>query len=190
MSRIKDISPAEPVEKYVPKPPKPPNYRPCDICVSPWRGQIESAIDAHMLRKDICAKYMQYFPGCNVPVSFLQKINIHIKHRSRAANIMSFAASGGVGNPSESRASLESLAQKLLVLGDKAVDLMMNDPSKVDMKDVLTAQKLLIDKKKVRVQEDALKLGMAKFLGGFEDPDIEEGEVIDESKISILPEST
>jgi hypothetical protein len=95
-------------------------------------------------------------------------LRTHITNRHKPADVI-------IVPQGERRASVESFAQKLLDIGQARID---TDPSKVQIKDVISAQKLLIEKSKLKLGEASLMLNMAKMFGGFGEPEPIEGEEI------------
>lgn len=77
------------------------------------------------------------------------------------------------------RPTLEKFAQRLLEIGDKRLD---EHPGDVTIPDVIQAQRLLIERSKVKVQEDSLRLAVAKMFGGIGPGSIEPIEAVEEAK--------
>jgi hypothetical protein len=99
----------------------------------------------------------------------------HIKEKHGASNItmIQFQKDSVVVQPG---VTIESFAQKLLEMGSIKVQQM--NPDEVALKDVIAAQKLLIEKQKVKLTEDQMMLQMAKLFGP-QVPEPIEGETVD-----------
>ena len=76
---------------------------------------------------------------------------------------------------SPSKTSVEALADGLLKIGMMIVE---RYPDQVKLRDVMAAQKLLIDKANLSTQESALKIAMARFFGGFPEKPIKSDEPV------------
>lgn len=74
-----------------------------------------------------------------------------------------------------SKTSVEALAAGLLKIGMMIVE---RYPDQVKLRDVISSQKLLLDKAKLSSQENALKLAMARFFGGFPLEPVKSDEII------------
>ncbi|MBI5357041.1 hypothetical protein HZB78_05555 [Candidatus Collierbacteria bacterium] len=91
------------------------------------------------------------------------------------------------GNPGipTTRVTMEKFAQRLLEIGDKKLT---QHPEEVTIPDVIQAQRLLIERSRVKVQEDSLRLAVAKMFGGVGPGPIEPIEAVEE-EVKQLEES-
>lgn len=145
----------------------------CRVCLSPHRREIEGLVRSKEYPwAYIAEKYCGVF-GCEKR-QLEASIRCHIKGRHKIVENV------GILHPSQVQdgpVNLETFSQKLLDIANRQV---FEDPSKVKVRDALAAQKLLIEKAKVKIGETALMMSMAKLFGGFEQPiPIKGEEVVD-----------
>ena len=76
-------------------------------------------------------------------------------------------------------ATVENYAKGVLALGMK---MLKNHPEEFRPADVIAAQKLLIDKRKIELQESSLKDSIARLFGGI--GTIEDGEMLAKAEIA------
>lgn len=132
--------------------------KPCDICLSPYRTKIETMLKQGFSQRKTAEKYQKYFT-CN-PDTLRSKISRHkTKHKGLYKDIAYMPNSSKM-----SSTSLETFAQGLLEIGMKAIE---HYPEKVKTSNIISAQRLLLEKQKTQHTEDALKIAMARFFGGF-----------------------
>jgi len=131
--------------------------KPCDVCLSPYRREIEAAIKHGQSQFSVASRYQKYF-NCGL-MTLRAKLSRHkVKHLGKFTNLIQVPESG------MSRTSIEALAQGLLDIGIRIVN---ENPDKVTMRDVIASQKLIFDARRVQLSEDSFKLAMARFFGGF-----------------------
>lgn len=163
-------------------------FTPCDICLSPYRTEIEAMINAHIPQIEIAKKYLDKFPGCTKVQSLRRKVSRHIRHLDKARNFNVIKLPDDSPHAHMPRVSMEQFAQRMLEIGSKALDFYELCPSKIKLADVIATQRLLVEKQRLSIHEDALKLAMARFFGGFPVPkDSIEGEIINEPRFPKSP---
>ncbi|MBI4335826.1 MAG: hypothetical protein HY589_04140 [Candidatus Omnitrophica bacterium] len=152
----------------------------CDICTSPFRLEIDTALRNHEMMIRVIRRYKDKF-GVKLEETFRKRLQTHAKHMNRnAEGLVVIESQPGVG---ARRATLEKFAQKLLEIGDKRLD---EHPERVTIPDVIQAQRLLIERSRVKVQEDSLRLAVAKMFGGVGPGPTEPIEAIEEPAPSLL----
>lgn len=175
----------------------------CVICNSPHRDEMEKLVrnryskptvahlyaDLHSMAEDSFYRSLRLHFNKKHPPA-LEKLNI-------APNIIKKAKENyQAANPQipvkitddEEKLPMtkELYAQRLLELG---FDKSLMNPNSIKHKDVIAAQKLLIEEKKLKVTEDAMKVSMMKFMAGLALPeDVVEGEVEEDG--SSIPQVT
>ena len=143
--------------------------RPCQICFSPIRGEIEAFLRKGYSQRVIAEKYLSHF-SCGVE-TLRVKISRHKnKHLRKFMSLVVQTDKSG-----SSKTSVEALAAGLLKIGMMIVE---RYPDQVKLRDVISSQKLLLDKAKLSSQENALKLAMARFFGGFPLEPVKSDEII------------
>lgn len=70
-------------------------------------------------------------------------------------------------------ATIENFGKRMLELGMAKIENL--DPSQVPLKDVISAQKLVLDSKKLKMSENALEIMMSKLFG----PQIDKSKVLE-----------
>ena len=139
----------------------------CRICVSPYRDEIDTALQGDKVNKsDIARKYAPLFETSEK--NFYQSLTRHIDKKHSKSNVVVLSPNGAV-----KMATVESFAQKLLEIGDTMAN---ESPEKVSMKDVIAAQRLVIEKAKLKMGETELMLKVAEIFGGISDPKSVESE--------------
>lgn len=132
----------------------------CDICTSPYRSEIDRSLRHHEVKARIIERFMKKF-GVRLEDTFRKRLKVHFEHMDKTANApLVIEAQPGVPT---TRISLESFAQRLLEIGNKKLD---KHPETVTIPDVIQAQRLLVERSRVKVQEDSLRLAVAKMFGG------------------------
>ena len=142
----------------------------CRICASPHRREIESLV-GEVPVSELARKYQPVF-GCGLD-ALDASIRRHTKGKHKLSKIMEVIMHPST--PTDKAVNLEGFAQSLLEIANVN---MMEDPSKIKVRDALAAQKLLIEKQKVKIGETALMMSMAKLFGGFPDAPILPGEEV------------
>jgi hypothetical protein len=159
-------------------------FVPCDICFSFYKAEIEAAMDNKIPLKKLAEKYKKLFIYGEVADLYFNLAR-HYNHLSEARLVVINyrALTERTAESNKRKVTIETLAQKLLEVGDDILEQYTADPKEamkhVNMNHVFSAQKVLLEKKRVKVEEDALKLGMAKLFSGLSKPNIIEGEITD-----------
>ena len=130
----------------------------CFICLSPYRKEVVSLRNQGISYARIWRKYAVLMNYSATTQAFALILGNHIrsKHKSDAILIP------GEGTPRIIKnATVESFAQRMLELGIAKVDGMT--PETTQLKDVISAQKLLIESKKLKLNEGEFAITMAKM---------------------------
>lgn len=162
-------------------------FTPCGICLSPYRYQLEQAYIERIPKKDLIEKYVKTMVGGKTgfrsPEAFTQALWRHMKnpHYKKSKKFPYLEAPPG--SPQKTTAAtLQSLSQGLLQIGADMVKYWQDHPDEarkeLKMNDVIRAQDAITNRMRVEVEQDALKLTMAKLMGGFIPATVEEGEVV------------
>ena len=142
----------------------------CRICTSPHRHEIDSLVKDTPI-SDVCRQYAVVY-GCTER-QLQGSIRNHMRGRHKLPKQEVIMHPSQV---SEGPVNLDTFAQSLLDIAGKQIAM---DPSKVKIRDALAAQKLLIERQKVKIGETALMMSMAKLFGGFKEIQGEELPVLD-----------
>lgn len=152
----------------------------CKICVSPYRGEIESLKKSRVSMTDIGRKYHNLFNTNEV--NFYQTLHTHFK-KKHPPYIQRDVT------PIEERQHIDfnEYADKLLQAGAQNLT---DSPSKVSHSHVIAAKRTQIEEAKANNQIDATKLMMLKFFRGK--PEVIEGETVDDESTGrkTLPTNT
>ena len=163
-------------------------FHPCEICTSPYRSEMESLLRAKEPMMNIARKYLDKFKGCTKVNSLMAKIRRHKAHLEQARQIAAVRLPDDSPHEGMSRVSMEQFAQRMLKIGNKALNWYEQFPHLVKLQDVIAAQRLLIEKQRLSIHEDALKLAMARFFGGFPvSKDSIEGEIVNDPRLPQPP---
>jgi len=159
-------------------------FRPCPVCLSPWRSEIEGMYRDRKEIKTIALKYRERFPDYKNWRTVHALFTRHFKHQALASAIEATQVPNDPTAIVLPRTTLESLAQRLLDIGGKGIEFYEKNPSfasKLPLKYALDAQKLLIMRQRNQISENALKISLARMFGGFplEMPAAVEGELVD-----------
>lgn len=148
----------------------------CAICQSPFRDELESLWkNPKVKRMQLYNKYIGSLPIKQTFGNWYAMMRRHVNEKHGKANqiIVKFNNDSELANPQH---TVESFAQKLLELGMVKVQSM--NPGDVAIKDVIQAQRLLIEKDKLKMGQDTMMLQMAKL---FAPPGIVEGEEVSDA---------
>lgn len=154
---------------------KPPlDFKPCIVCLSPYRRDIEREIKNKRPDLHIARDYLEYLPSKSA-MSLRQIINRHKKHLKYENQIM--VVNPG-DHPAITKTTVESYAKHLLQIGKQMA---LETPWRFEPKDVIAAQELVIKQKQLNLQENAMKVSLAKMFGGIglSESEIEEGEIVE-----------
>ncbi len=136
--------------------------RACQICLSPYRRELVEAFNNGIPRKRIYDKYAPKMEYKASPSSFYLAIRKHVLGKHKCLGIYVPTASSeetGRNRPVD----IETFGQRMLELGMAKVDNM--DPESVKITEVISAQRLVLDSKKLKLTEDAMQLMMTKMFG-------------------------
>lgn len=149
----------------------------CLICKSPIKREIDALIDSGVDLELIAEKYFRILKSRKGPL--LEELKIHKKKKHMKIGVVV-----NTGGEVSKVHTYDSAAEKLLQDG-------MNDP----MLEYLSADKKLklagalkkidLEGKKLQLGENALKLQVAKFLGGFLEP-AKEGALTSEGDVPAI----
>lgn len=145
--------------------------------MSPYRNEI---IGARKQGVPIGKLYVKYAPLMGYTAkkeSFEQMLSRHNKDGHNVEAIMMPTAPGSA--VAITPATIENFGQKMLEIGMAKIE--NADPNKVALKDVIAAQALVLNSRKLRLTEDAMMLALGKM---FAPPELNkenavEGEVVD-----------
>ncbi len=146
----------------------------CFICKSPLKREIDALIEEKVDLELVAEKYFRILKVRKNPLLEILKEHKKKKH-------MSIGEIVNTGGEIKKMHTYDTAAEKLLQDG-------MNDPSleylspEKKLKLAGALKKIDIEGKKLQMGQDALKLSIAKFLGGFLEPPktgplTEEGQV-------------
>jgi len=142
----------------------------CRICVSPYRSEIETLLRSTVNMGEIVKKYADLMKISSDSLRFSLKNHINKRHApARAVLIPEFG---------QRVTTLEGFAQKLLDIGNTMVDA---DPSKVKIADVISAQKAVTERQKLKLGESELMIKVARMFGGLPEPI--QGEEVEDGKL-------
>jgi hypothetical protein len=134
--------------------------KPCDVCLSPIRMEIENLLENRVSQREIAIRYASKFL-CGVN-TLRAKLSRHKnKHLGMFGNLRQQDSSESYRMTTT---SLEAMGDSLLKIGSKIIK---EQPEKVNLRDVVSLQKLLLDRQRMSASNDSLKLSMARFFGGF-----------------------
>jgi len=167
------------------------SFRPCQLCNSPYRSQIEQTWKAGVPRKEIYDHFMSK-TGHKSPLSLEAACYRHFakKHYNEAKKHIPLNAPADSPHRM-STTNLNDLSQGLMDIGAGMVDFWKDNPlvarKELKIGEIMKAQDSVTNRMKVQVTQDALKLQMAKMFGGFLGDTIE-GELVDEDPPTTLLE--
>jgi hypothetical protein len=142
----------------------------CKLCLSPYESEIKKAVKLGLRKIDIFRKYaplMGYKSGYVPFVNMLQRHRFHIKPDALIVP--------PAGQSFQKKANFENLVKRITELGYAKVETMT--PEELKLRDVWSANKVLIDMKKQNLEENKMMMSLAKMFG----PVIEGEEVLDGS---------
>ena len=154
----------------------------CKICLTPYRKEIAAAWNQGIKKKNIFEKYAPLMGYTGNFDAWYAMANRHFKENHKADAIILPTPEGSANKVTT--ATIEQFGQRMLELGMAKIEHLT--PDQVKLKDVIAAQKLILDSKKIKMSEDAMTLMMAEFFA----PPIE-GKVLEEGKIEdAIPTGT
>lgn len=143
----------------------------CMICLSPFKREM---VTLHNNGTPVSVIYKRYKDKLNYTASqtaFYQLLIRHKKggHKGDALYIPQL-------DSQIKSATIEEFGKRMLDLGMAKIENL--DPKDVPLKDVISAQKLVLDAKKLKVTEDAMTAMMSKLFAPKINPlEVIEGEV-------------
>lgn len=144
----------------------------CRVCLSPFRSEMEAAIKANVRSGEIVKKYAPLMK--TTENKLYQSLRKHLLNNHAPVNAVLVPQVG------QKIATLENFAQKLLEIGmDKAE----KSPEKIQIKDVIAAQKAVTEKAKLKLGETELAIKMAQLFGGISPTPIQ-GEEVSNERVS------
>jgi hypothetical protein len=145
----------------------------CKLCLSPYEPEIKKALKMKMRKIDIFNKYaplMNYKSGYVPFVNMIQRHRFHIKPDALIVEPVNVAS-----NPVK-KANFENLVKRITELGYAKVESMT--PEDLSLRDVWSANKVLIDLKKQKLEENQMMMALARMFG----PVIEGEEVLEKEQ--------
>lgn len=139
----------------------------CKICLSPYRKELVSLFKQGYATTEIYMRYAKKMGYTSSKQAFYVLLKTHVA-REHSTEAVLVPKEQGV-----STASIESFGQKMLEMG--MIKIQGMNPEDVPLKDVIQAQKLVLESKKVKIGEGAMMLMMRKM---FAPPELNT-EVID-----------
>lgn len=137
----------------------------CIICLSPFRDEIIKLFKNKVKMADIYTKYSRLMAYKSTQYSFYVLIKRHIDNKH--------LASAMVIQTERRINSIDEFGRKMLELGMIKLDTL--SPEQVELKDVVAAQKLVLESKKLKITEDAMAVMLGKLFG----PRLAFGDVIE-----------
>ena len=130
----------------------------CKICISPYREELMRAWGAHFPRKLLHEKYQPLIWGKHkiTFLSFVQAVRLHTKHKTPGVVVLQ-TTGGSVGKDITGIAKMFTnlMAQKLETMG----------PEDITTKDYVAANKLVLDEKKLKLDQNEQMMELAKLFG-------------------------
>ena len=141
----------------------------CKICLSPYRDEIVKAWKNHFPRKLLYEKYKPIIWGKSKLTfeSFAQSMMRHGKHNPPGVVVV------GDGSPSVKRDTM-GIAKMITELYAKKVEGMT--PDDITTKDYVAVNKLLIEEKKLKLDQNEQMMALASLFGV---PEILSGVAVD-----------
>jgi len=146
-------------------------FKPCQICNSPYRNQIENAWNNNVPRREIFEHFSPLLGHSTVHATEAACRRHFAKaHYSKAKKHIPLNAPADSPHRM-SKTSLNELAQGLMDIGGNMVSFYKDNPlvarKELKIGEIMKAQDSVTNRMKVQVTQDALKLQMAKMFGGF-----------------------
>lgn len=141
----------------------------CIFCFSPYRKEI---IELRQKKVSVFRIYTDYKDKMGYEASYVafnKVLTRHMVQKHKSDGII-VTVPGSKLTPH----SIESFGKRMLELGMAKIESM--DSSEVKLKDVIQAQKLVLDSKKLKLTENAMELMMAKM---FAPPSIQMEDIVD-----------
>lgn len=149
----------------------------CKICLSPYRDELVKAWKNHFPRKLLWEKYGAKIWGKKVPTfeSFAQALMRHGQHNPPGVVV--------VGESATARKDTMGIAKMITELYAKKVEGMT--PDDITTKDYVAVNKLLIEEKKLKLDQNEQMMALASLFGV---PEILSGVAVDPTVVpSTIP---
>lgn len=148
----------------------------CTICKSNHRKDIETAIKNNTQRIEIFNKYAPLLNYLSTPNSFYVLLHRHWKHRKREDKTQ-VSIEGGTGT-----IAINSLVDRVRqIYGEKLNTMTPEELMKeIKLRDVYQGERILIEARKVKMQQEAMETMMAKLFGPklIDGEEVQEGEIV------------
>lgn len=146
--------------------------RPCMLCLSPYRKEIVSLYKQGSDTSKIYRKYNVLMNYTASPKAFYMLVRKHVTQNHNTDAIVVVDPTGNI-----TPATIENFGQRMLELGMAKIQ--NADPSAIQLKDVVAAQRLILDSKKLKLSENALESMLGQLFGPKIDPSKAlEGELV------------
>ncbi len=139
----------------------------CKVCLCPFRREIERFLAQGISQHEIATNYIKFF-SCSIG-TLRSTLSRHKTRHLGNPTALFIPEAGTNGGFTPTR--VEAFAQRLLDLSARMVEI---SPEKVHPRDVVMAQRLLMDKKAFEDREQATRVAIARIFGGIE---IEVGKI-------------
>lgn len=144
----------------------------CPVCTNPYyHSEIDQALLAGHSYEDVAGAFYppltQFFTSKEQLLNFITRhaVEKHTKALQKTeVKLPAAPEPSAVLKQKDHPITIEGWAQKLLEMGFEPEILKKLKPS-----DIVAAQRLLIEKEKLKLQNDSLKLAMLKFMSGLSD---------------------
>ena len=132
--------------------------RMCFICLSPYRKEVLALRAQGVPYLRIWKKYatLMNYPSSDQAFGILIAKHIRLAHKPQGSILLPQLKREG-----QTPVNIENFAQKMLELGVAKIEGMT--PEQVQLKDVVAANKLLLESKKLKLNESEFQLTMAKL---------------------------
>ena len=142
------------------------------LCLSPYRKEVTSLYKQGTNASKIYRKYNVLMNYTASPKAFYMLVRKHVEQNHNTDAIIVADPTGNV-----TPATIENFGQRMLELGMAKIQ--NADPSTVQLKDVVAAQRLILDSKKLKLSENALESMLGQLFGPKIDPSKAlEGELV------------
>lgn len=153
----------------------------CKICLSPYRKEIEGAWKAGVKRTLIYEKYKDKLEMKGNYANFYQ---MYKRHKYHFANPAMIVPSEAVQTSKRETSNFESLVKRITDLGYAKVENMT--PEELKLNDVWSANRVMIDMRKQKLEENQMMMALAKMFGPVIEGVYEDPEKLQEEKERFL----
>ncbi len=149
----------------------------CKICLSPYKEELLRAWNSHFPRKMLYEKYkpLIWLKGPLTFMSFQQAIYKHRDHKNPGVVVLQ-TTGGSVGKDTQ------GIARMFTNLMSRKLETM--NPEDITVKDYVAANKLVLEEKKLKLDEKEQMLAIAKLFGI---PEIVEPIIGEEANVELRP---